>query len=269
VSAGKPFAIHAQVAGIDTGQVQLQINRAGGPARIINMVRDKGYWAEVPADLCTPGQLNYRIICRKGNDYVVFPGNIKGNPFAWDYYQNETWQTRVAATNGPLELFNPATDKNFQIYPSGQRRNAQSLYTTGDTPGRLLVAVPGFQYYFGDKVKGRAAELNTFNKLIIRARATTGSQHVKVTLIDANAVAMSTPVTLTNSFSNIEVPLNNLQPDSALLLPRPYPGFQPLWFKAAAAANNFQWQQAEKIQLTVVSDQPISIEIASIWMQKE
>src|SRR5450432_3643007 len=57
VSAGKAFAIHAKVVGIDTGRVSLQIGRlGGGQARIIPMIitASSDYAAEVPPDLLGP-----------------------------------------------------------------------------------------------------------------------------------------------------------------------------------------------------------------------
>jgi hypothetical protein len=174
-------------------------------------------------------------------------------------FSKDTTVYHAPLTAGFPEIFNPATDRNIIIYP-WNRRNTQSTYTSGDEPARTLLNVPGFQFYCGDKLRGQ-----TFNKLVIRARATGNAPgKAKLTFIDANAAAASTTVTISESFSNIEVPLNNLQPDSALLLPRPYPGFQPLWFKAAA---DFKLQEVEKIQLT--TDPPSNIEIASIWMQKD
>jgi hypothetical protein len=174
-------------------------------------------------------------------------------------FSKDTTVYHEPLTAGSPEIFNPARDRNIIIYP-WNRRNTQSTYTSGDEPARTLLNVPGFQYYCGDKLKGQ-----TFNKLFIRARATANAPtKAKLTFIDANAAAVSTTVTISGSFSNIEVPLNNLPPDSFLLLPRPYPGFQPLLFKAAA---DFKWQEFEKIQL--ITDPPTNIEIASIWMQKE
>ncbi|MEO8174833.1 MAG: hypothetical protein ABI581_17175, partial [Sediminibacterium sp.] len=62
--------------------------------------------------------------------------------------------------------------------------------------------------------------------------------------------------------------------DSALLLPRPYPGFMALRFKASGTAS-FKWNDVEKIELTAGTDIPASefkkqydIEIGSIWLFK-
>jgi hypothetical protein len=296
VTPGKSFIISARVAGIDTGRVSIQVSRlggggggggGGGQPRIIAMTRKTAsdFEAEIPADLLTPGILTYRIILQQGNDYAVFPGNIKSNPFAWDSYNNETYKTFVAAENGRMEIFNATTDRTARIYP-GFRRGFQSGYITGEMPGQLILRISttelsgdhviGFQHFFADKLKGRITEVNSLEKLVIRARAA-GTQPVKakVTLTNANVESASCYVTLTGSFSDIVVPLNELKADSALLLPRPYPGFQSLWFKGSGSAATFRVQDAEKIEITIGSDipatefnKPYSLEVISAWFQK-
>ncbi|HLG41611.1 MAG TPA: hypothetical protein VI461_18165 [Chitinophagaceae bacterium] len=291
VSAGKSFIVTAKIAGIDTGKVTLQIGRTGGGGpgggfRSIPMVR-KGaanYTAEVPADLITPGILNYRIVLQKGNDYAVFPGNYKGNPFAWDSYYNETWKTFVASNNGRLEIFNPTNDRSARIYP-GFRRGFQSSYITGEKAGQLILRLNttelsadhtiGFQHFFGDKLQGRITEISSFDKLIIRTRTTeTQPVKAKITLTDKDAFSYSATITLTNAFRDIEVPLTNLSVDSVLLLPRPYPNFLPLWFKGSGPSS-FKLSEMEKIQVTIGADipeaefkKPYNMEVESIWLEK-
>jgi hypothetical protein len=110
---------------------------------------------------------------------------------------------------------------------------------------------------------------------VIRARAAKSQPlKVKITLINKDAFAFSSSITLTNTFQNIEIPLTGFSPDSMLLLPRPYPGFMPLWFKATGTPL-FKLSEMEKIQVTVGNDvtssefkKPYSLEVASIWLEK-
>jgi hypothetical protein len=293
VAAGKPFTIHAKVVGIDTGRVTLQINRlgSGGPGgglRNIPMIRKiaSDYTAEVPADLVAPGILNYRILLQKGNEFAVFPGNYKGNPFAWDNYYNETWKTFVATEGGRLEIFNPTIDRNALIYPLF-RRNFQTGYITGEKPLQLILKLAaselpgdhtmGFQYFIADKLKGRITASGAFNKLVIRARtAEAQPAKAKLTLTNRDGLSFAAYITLTNNFQDIEVSLNNLGADSVLLLPRPYPGFLPLWFKGTGTPAAFSLEDIEKIQVTIGSElissemnKPYSFEVESIWLQKD
>jgi hypothetical protein len=290
VPPGRPFNIKATIVGLDSAaKVMLQVSRLGGgfgQSRMISMTKKTSYdyAAEVPADLVTPGVLNYRIIIQKATDkYVVFPGNYQGNPFSWDYYIDDTWQTFVAAEKGRLEIFNPANDRNAMTYPSF-RRGFQTGYITGVIPRQLILRIAvnelsddhtiGFQYFFADKLKGSQSEI--FNKLVIRARTAEAEPvKAKVALINSNALSFAQYITITNTFQDIEVPLNNLRPDSVLLLPRPYPGFLPLWFKGSGTPAAFKLPDAEKIQVTIGTgipasefNKPYSMEVESIWFQK-
>jgi hypothetical protein len=49
-------------------------------------------------------------------------------------------------------------------------------------------------------------------------------------------------------------------------MPRPYPGFQPLWFKAAGSFPPFLLSNMEKVQ---ISTEGGNLEIASIWLEKK
>lgn len=284
-SSGSALAIRASVVGLDSGTVTLQVNRLWGPSKSIVMKETTpfAYSAEIPADLVAPGQLNYRIIVRHGNDFSVFPGNIKGDPASWDNYQYETYKTFVAASGSKLELFNPNADR-VMPHPTWQR-GFQVSYPTGDQGNQLVVrlnakdlstiGLMGFQYSFPEKVKGRMGEINSLDVLVIRARANQPAPlKAKVALVYNDASAASSMISLTPEFRDIEIPISSLSPDSSLLLPRPYPGFQSLKFKNTAPAKE-ALHDAEKIEVTVgggISPSELKkeyeIEVERIWFQK-
>ena len=192
-----------------------------------------------------------------------------------------TTQTEVLAEKTKLEIFDPSTDRTARVYPSF-RRGYQSSYVTGSDSTHMVLRMSanelsddhtlGFQYYCLDKLKGRNPE--SFRKLVIRAR-TTGTQPVnaKLTLINQDGYAFSTVINLGDAFQNVEIRLDDLKADSMLLLPRPYPGIQPLWFKATGASK-FKILEAEKIQVTIGTDilssefkKPYGLEVESIWLE--
>jgi hypothetical protein len=286
VSAGKPFTIRATIAGLDSGQATLQINRLWGQGKSIPMIKQSAsdYVAEVPADLVTPGQLQYRIILRKGKDVSVFPGELKGEPFAWDNYQNETWKTFVADEKGRLELFNPTTDRTARTFPVW-RRGFQTSYITSEQPGQLVlrmtttemgnVKAMGFQFSFVDKIKGRLGEMNAFEKLVLRARTTSANPvKAKIVLIFSDASSMATTAMLSNSFQDVQIPLSTFLVDAALLMPRPYPDFLPLFFKGNTGKPN--WTDVERVEITIGADlpptelkKPYMLDVESVWLQKQ
>lgn len=287
VSANTAFTVHSKIIAIKEGdKVRLEVNRTGGgrPLSVdMKEISAYNYTAEVPASYCTPGELQYRIIIQTTkNEYIVFPGNHSGNPYAWDNYINETWKTYVAAEKSKLEIYNPTTDKSIALVPNFQR-GFQTSYIAGTEPKQLLLRlsatdlpgdhIMGFRFYFGDKVQGRKTE--TFDKLFIRA-ATGDAQPLKTKIILTNAdgLSFSTFITLTNTQQDIEIPLNNVTADSSLLLPRPYPGFQSLWFKGDGTAT---FKLSDIISIQVLAgpslpasefSKPHSLEVQSLWLQK-
>jgi hypothetical protein len=282
VSAGSAFTLSADVVGLETGTISVQIGRLGGRSQVIPMTRQNAtsFSVVIPAELATPGELDYRMIVRRGDEVVVFPGGWKGDPFTWNNYHDDTWKTLVAADNGLLSIFDPTTDHDVRIYP-GFRRGFKMEYTTGEAPGRLLLALSGtdnagppgdpmigFQYDFAAKLRGRRPERASFDRLVVRARSLQPVR-AKITLTDGDAYSYSAYIMLGSDLQDIPVPLNDMKPDSSLLMPRPYPGFQPLWFIAGGTPPPFSLGAMEKVQLTIEGGQGSnSVEVASVCLQK-
>lgn len=289
VSSGKAFTIAATIAGLKEGTtVSLQVSRAGSQPRNIMMTSKVAgiYEAEVPSDLVVPGIVSYRIIIRNGDDYLIYPGAIDKNPFAWDNYRYETFETWVASPNSQLMVFDPTVDRSVRTYPSF-RRNFQTSYPAGDRSGQLVFRLSaseltgdhtiGFQHFIGEKLKGRAGELSSFDKIVIRSRGTTdNSERATIRLIDVNGQAYTFIIYLGKQFFDFAMPLNKLSPDSAMLLPRPYPGFQSLYFKGSNTPQVLNLADIEKIEVTMGADvpaadlnKPYGLEIESIWLDKK
>jgi hypothetical protein len=280
VSAGESFIISAKIAGIDTAdKISVEI-RATPRWRNISMQKKNAgdYFAEVPADVMTPGILNYRIIIQKANnDYYVFPGNYKGNPYAWDNANNDTWQTIVADDKAGLEIFNTNSDRANIIQYNPDWRNNTFRFVPSDKASQLTVKITaknltdkqmmGFQFYFGDKLKGRQPELASFTKVVLRVRAENPVK-AKLSLITNDALCFSGNISAGNEWSDIRISLAGMQQDSFLLLPRPYPGFLPLWFKSNATGQ-LNIADTEKLQIICYGEEkPVDIEIASVWLEK-
>lgn len=289
VSANKPFILDVTAVGLDSGDIaSVEFRNTSNRWRTIPLKKSAAYSysAEVPSDLVLPGILNYRIIIRKKDSgYYLFPGNHTGDPYAWDNYINDTWQTFVAAENSPIQLFNPTTDRNTVVPYNSDWRNNTVEYPSSSEPLQLIYRAKmnapkagqmmGFQYYFDDKLKGRKEELSSAKKLVISARTSRpeGSM-MKVSLISKTAVAYAAYFRIHDTFQDIEIPLENLKIDSMLLLPRPYPGFLPLWF-GANDRELFDIHNAEKLEVSFGFDlkeqdagKAFNVEIGSVVLKK-
>ncbi len=286
--AGKPLTLHLQAVGLDsTDRITLQpqgSGRFGGSPIVFKRSTGHTYWAQVPAQLLTPGLLNYRVVLQKDSDYYVYPGNVKGNPFAWDYYNTSSYELTVLPDESALSLFDASKDKQLLTYSSSRRGN-ESRLLPGERPGSFVYRMAatemtgshilGFQTYIENKPGVYPSLGGGLQTLVVRGR-TTDSQPVnaKLILVSKDAVPFSATFTLPKTIQDIAIPLSRLQPDSMLLLPRPYPGFMPLWF-APASSQSFSLSELEKLQVVLGADllpadfsRPSSMEIESVWIKK-
>jgi len=288
VSTGKPFSVNAKIINISPdAKVTLTINRGFGPPTVINMEKTTpyDYSAVIPAAQVTTGFSTYRIIIKDADKYYTFPGGYEGDPYGWDYINNETWLTFVAAPGGKLSLFNAAVDRGkTNTYFPVFTLNGGAQFTSGDATWRLTFRasspaikqeqVMGFQLFVGDKIKNRLPEVSSFSKLVIRARVISGQAgKLTLALIGNDASAYSSTFELTDQFKDIEVSLSTFKPDSSLLLPRPYPGFLPLWFKASSFSG-LSISKLDKLEVTAGNDlspdnynKPFGIEVESVTLE--
>ena len=288
VSAGKAFTIKAKIINISTdAKVSLlTANRAFGPPASITMekISPYDYSAVIPAAQVTPGIFTYRIIIQDTGKYISFPRGFAGDPYSWDNINNETWQTFVAAPNGKLSLFNATADGGrTNTYFPVFTRNGGAVFTAGEETGQLTFRasspgikqgqVMGFQLFIGDKIKYRLPEVSSFSKIVIRARLTSGPGKLRIALINNDASAYAATVDVTDRFKDVEIPLAMFKPDSSLLLPRPYPGFLPLWFKASSFSS-LSIPKLDKLEVTAGNDlssdqynKPFGIEVESVTLE--
>jgi hypothetical protein len=79
-------------------------------------------------------------------------------------------------------------------------------------------------------------------------------------------------VKLDTVVQNIAVPLIRFKRDSALLLPRPYPGFMPLHY-TAAVNTPLVIMNVDKLQISFMPDaastEPVTVEVQAVWLEKK
>lgn len=263
VPTGKAFTIHATLVGVDSAdKLTVELRHSANLWKTVPLQRVTAYdyQAVVPADMATPGAINYRIMIQKRNGtFFVFPGGHRGDPYAWDAYVNESWETFVVTESTPLVLFNPTTDRqNLTLYNPDWRTNTVGYITAGEPHQlvqRMTMSSPaagqvmGWHSYVGDKLQSRTGDGTTFTRLVVRGRSGAGdTASVRVALITKDAQAFAATITLDSDMRSVEVPLASLVRDSMLLLPRPYPGFLPLWFQPAAA-QSLRLSEVEKLEV--------------------
>ena len=283
VTADKDFFIHAVVAGIGpSGHVSIELRNSHNQWKTLAFKRNGNeYSVAVPADFVKPGLINYRIFVKKENEIYTFPGGYIGDPYKWDHFQTDNWEVIVSNTETPVVLFDAVTDRNKVVILNPDWRKHSIEYTTTDQPKELAIRAManqpvagrsmGFQFYFGDKIKGRSGDLSMFSKLAMKARSVNNQPvKMKLTLITKDAQSFAVDVNLDSTFSEHEIAIKDLQPSSFLLLPRPYPGFLPLNF-AYQLNKLFQIDTIEKLEISFeeqTSNKHLGIEVSAVWLKK-
>jgi hypothetical protein len=282
VSEDIAFQMNAEIVGLGTkDSVFVQLNAANRWKNIqLQKTQEYEYAATIPAELLKNGLLKYQIIIHKASgDYITFPANIKGNPNAWDKLETESYQTFVAAKDANIEIFNAGTDgKNINSYSPDWGSNKVE-YVSEENPSVLQIKLSinkpnngqlmGFQNFFADKLVGRTTELNSLKTLVIKVKANIENTKVKIGLTDTDAHFFATEIFVGKDFKLIEIPLNQLKNDAQLLLPRPYPGFLPL-YDQSSNQSAFSLKNAEKLEVTFgygVDTKPANIVIESIYLK--
>ena len=176
-------------------------------------------------------------------------------------------------------------DKNFKNFPSAWGGDVKAGIISSDNPQQLIWNISasklsedhtiGMQNFIADKMEGRKNELESFKKVVIKAKTTNSEPlRARFSFVNTDAQAFSHYITLTNEMKDFEIPLSDLKSDVSMLLPRPYPEFMPLWFKPSTSLD-FKLNSVEKFEITVGSDlapsefkKPYNMQVESIRLEK-
>lgn len=281
VSANRSFTLFANAVGVDSAdKITVELRNSANQWKTLNMQRTAPYQysVQVPAEMVSPGVINYRMILQKGKEtFFVFPGNHAGNPYAWDAYNDDSWQTFVAAPGAPVALFNATTDRAAISLYNPDWRDNRVAYITGQTPGQLLMkatigaaangGLMGFHCFIGDKLQTHA-DAGNYSKIVVQARSENAGATARIALIDKYGQAFAADVAVDATLKEIAIPLSAFKPTANLLLPRPYPGFLPLWFKAGTT-HAFDITNLDKLEVIFTkTEKPLSIELQAVYLSK-
>ncbi|MGB7843036.1 MAG: cellulase family glycosylhydrolase [Salinimicrobium sp.] len=225
------------------------------------------YFSEIPENLLQKGFLEYRIIVTTTNGTTTFPGGVEGNPGEWDFYNNESYRSKIVGKDVPVYLFNASEDYNYVVV---QWKPGIKLVPT-NTPGEAeyqvkleqlfeedienLNAEPiydySFRYNFNRKTEGRKRAFSGRDKLVLKAEAL-GEKPVKlqVALVTQDGSAFGKIIELQPKLQEYDILLNELKPVKTVTLPRPYPSFLPYYFEHHNNTS-FNLEKAESLQFSI------------------
>ncbi len=280
-TAGQPLPLQATIHGWVPDRVQVEISRKGwGRGRMLEMKANGFvYKAELPAEWVQDGEIRYRFILQKNGQFQSYPGNSTENPHAWDAFDSDYYPLPVRRADASIDIFHPSQHDRIFLTPNW-RRGFQSAFVSGTHSGDLFYQlrindlgdeeVMGMQQYIGNIVNN-IGEIFNQGELRLRVRVTGADKSdLRLALVNKWGTAFAATVQAGPDWQELVVPIAELQKAEALLLPRPYPGFQPLYFNSSETAPVFRWKDMEQLQLQTLPLHPslakrdISIEIAWI-----
>ena len=276
--AGAPIEIAARVASRTApDSVTLWVRPAGGgwfrryPMRSTHAYE---YRATIPADSLGAGAHEYAVSVRCGSpscgdSVTTFPERLRQEPWSWNFGGQHFWTLTVDAPRAPLALFVPGED--------AARMSFSRIGDAGRT-GRFRVAVdslsgvPAFHFELPvtregspaaytaslvvkDRVDARGETMSAATSLAVRARGAGVGTAVRVSLVERDGSAWSATVPLEAAWKETVIPLANLTPTRAALLPEGFPGEwnaqMPPTPSRGGAGDHVHPRDVERIQITL------------------
>ncbi|RPD51069.1 cellulase family glycosylhydrolase [Paracnuella aquatica] len=281
---GGSLQIAAQVAGADTVRLELRHPQAGWQTVMMQQQDGFLYTARVPQQMMQSGPLAYRILTTARNGMTwAFPSGIAGAPYGWDALPAQTWQTVILPKTAPVSLFQAATDEAaISVFTTNWQQNSLQYGAATQYPYITQVMQVShteaadkrpplaWQMFVGNQVQQRSQAAASASKVGVMAQGSPGSA-VQLHLVTATGAAYTASINFTDSTMRLyELPLSVFKPTEMLLLPRPYPGFQPLHL-SLVRESRLAPERIELLQV-VVGDggkqtSPVKIQLQSIALQ--
>jgi hypothetical protein len=287
INAGSSHRISAKVAGLQASESVKLVVQSGWQPQEITMKKTAPYRyeAEIPAKQIGIGFLSYWIVIDGEKGVRTFPGDFEGHPGDWDYFWENNYRSKVVDADSPILLFE-ATEDLSEISYAFQFWNSNSSMSTisTDSPGGMAVKVSmpaqqemdkqalGWKSYVGDRIKQRGAAISRSDHLVVEVKGIQPAQTLKAIVVDRRGRSYSATVNISDSFEPHKISFETFEPDSMMLLPRPYPTFLPLWFKAS---DNSKLRPAniEEIQFFLMpgersGDMDLGFAVESAWIDQ-
>jgi hypothetical protein len=163
----------------------------------------------------------------------------------------------VSRSGESVTLFDPAKPTVNLIFYLGEWAYNQYTFVPARTDEKAMLKIShtpqklkrngGLEIYVKDLLRDQD-DLSAYRFLVIDAGANVDLS-LNVNLISGSAISYGHSVKPERQNHEIRIPLSALTPSPLLLLPRPYPGFEPLYFQSAAT-EKFNIAGIEKFQLS-------------------
>lgn len=205
----------------------------------------------------------YYILIHTNDGITTFPESNLGQPNDWDFLAKFPFETEVVFADKSIVLFD-ASDKNTKfLWPNlwnilnykietvtKKSSPEKELKITSD---HLKIKIPDltFKILLPEAIKRNLSVINSTEKLVVHASSGNKStQKVQIALQLKNSKVFGKTITLLSQKQEISIPYQDLVEVPLVLLPRPYPDFQPYFFQSKGS-ELFNPIEIEAIQISV------------------
>lgn len=288
ISANADFHVKASITNIDLeqGKVILSYRGLSGPSKDIDMSPSDAYTfeAKIPREDLHPGTLEYWIKVESPKGVYIFPQNISVGNLEWYSSYPEGYKAFISGKNSDLLVFDPSKNRGIKIYPNYDKGLNTGL-KAGNQSGKLNLALNiinpsdnelvGFQHGIKQSLENKLSDAENFDAIEIEAKVVgKDKQVIKVGFTDKDGRAWISEIMIKEKFEKHVIPISNLKQESAILLPRPFPGFMPLMIDNIKNIPRINWPDIEKIQVSLEQSEEIknseisfSVEIGKILIK--
>lgn len=232
-----------------------------------NEVAPYQYEVVIPKGQLAHGYLNYYLVVDSGTETMTYPAESKKQPTAWDFYQRESYKTKIVSSSFAVHLFDANRDSEELVIP--WRKGLQLVPTENFNESAYQIrlehifvpdeenrnAAPIYDYSFKQVVikslEERKADLDSKKTLIFRGQSLDGKTgKLQIALVMKDGSAFGGLIDLEPEVKDYELPLANLKPVKTVTLPRPYPSFLPYYFEHQNQTS-FNIHSVESVQFSI------------------
>lgn len=221
------------------------------------------YKTTIPKERIYNESFKYYIVVYTKKGTTTFPNKISGNPTEWDFIGDKMYKTKVVQNQPIIVLFDAVETKNNILFPNqwnAVKYKIEQLSYKNPSKKELRLSTENliakkkdvtFKILVDDVIQKENKLVKTTKSL--RISASSGlkeNQKVQIALQLKNGKVFGKTINLISEKKEIIIPFSELIEVPLVLLPRPYPDFQPYFFQSKSN-QKFEASEIEAIQISM------------------
>lgn len=270
--SGKEITFTCEVFGDEVPEnVYLYIMLTPWGSKKIAMQPQNGftYQAKVPSEQLENGYYNYHFAIETAGKNILFPAETYTSPYNWDYYEQETYTFTLLPKKTPLILL--GAQDNWKLIRYSRSFKApeikfRPIVKPDMTPAYQLTVEDlekkedywypcdaTFSHFIGKKIPCRNLDEVPPTHIRIRAYGLNGTDKAICSFVDKEGRACGAVFQLNAEASDMLIPVANLIPMKAAMLPQDWPGVDAYWYSLSTKPYTapFNWADVRFVQISL------------------